>query len=656
MRPPLRFAFVVHIHQPIGNFDEVFREHVEEVYRPFLAATGARGCRPITLHVSGPLLDWLEENDAAFLDEIGREVADGRIELLGSGRYEPVLVALPRRDRIEQIEEMREALRHRFGVTPDGLWLTERVWEQDLASDLAAAGVRYVLLDDRHFLSAGLARADLDRPFHTESDGRGLGLLSIDQRLRYLVPFQPVEAIESFFQTRHADGDRLVVLGDDGEKFGGWPGTRARVYDDGWLEDFLSLLDRLQADGTLDLVTAGEAARDDSGGLVYPTPGSYREMEDWTLPRPAALELEEIQRELPDSEAVRGGHWRNFLIRYPESNRMHKLGLALSKLCRERGDPPEARTAIARAQCNDAYWHGVFGGVYLPHLRQAVWRELAVAEAILRRGETLDWQVLDLDFDGHDEVWVHSAAISAVISPRRGGAIESLLRLDSGENDADVLGRHFEAYHGEPGVARPWSEIRNAALREGASGGVSIHDRGTSIHDRGMADRRPAPPAVDRRARALFQERVALGSDSAAADSPASDSPGSDPGGLDLAGLPFALREVTSTEGEVVVSLEHTEGGVSIRKRLLFGADGAVRVELEWDPKGLPEDGILWTELSLAHERRLTPTPVAEERREEIVTLARSERGYEEIRQGVAVSFGWPVSLGRGSVGIVRSL
>ena len=36
-----------------------------------------------------------------------------------------------------------------------------------------------------------------------------------------------------------------------------------------------------------------------------------------------------------------------------------------------------------RAQCNDAYWHGVFGGIYAPHLRTELWRELIVAETLL---------------------------------------------------------------------------------------------------------------------------------------------------------------------------------------------------------------------------------------------------------------------------------
>src|SRR5580692_5539309 len=41
-----------------------------------------------------------------------------------------------------------------------------------------------------------------------------------------------------------------------------------------------------------------------------------------------------------------------------------------------------ARDLLHRAQCNDAYWHGIFGGLYAPHLRTELWRELVRAETI----------------------------------------------------------------------------------------------------------------------------------------------------------------------------------------------------------------------------------------------------------------------------------
>ena len=114
---------------------------------------------------------------------------------------------------------MREAIQRRFGVEPRGLWLTERVWEADLAADLATAGVRFALVDDRHFLVSGFERDALHAPFWTESDGKRLALFPIDERLRYLVPFQPPAATAAYLRELHAAGQRLAVLVDDGEKW-----------------------------------------------------------------------------------------------------------------------------------------------------------------------------------------------------------------------------------------------------------------------------------------------------------------------------------------------------------------------------------------------------------------------------------------------------
>ena len=439
MNQPLRFVFGLHLHQPVGNFDHVMADHVRDVYRPIIERASEAGLVPLTLHVSGPLLEWLETHDKPWLDFVGRLAAEGKVELLLAGFDEPILASLPRPDRLEQIGRLREYLKRRFGANATGLWLTERVWQPELAADLADAGVEYALVDDRHFLVSGFRADELHRPHHTESDGRRVGLLAIDERLRYLIPFRPPEETAAYLRELRSQGHGLAVLADDGEKFGGWPGTKDWVYGSGWLDTFLKTMAELTAAGEIKLSTGQEAFRQvPTGGLAYLGTASYREMEKWSLPADAQKDLTTLEEELgpkhlaASSSFVRGGHWHHFLVKYSESNRMHKTMVALSNLARSRGDPPAARRAVGRAQCNDAYWHGVFGGLYLPHLRNAIWRQLAIAEQELRRGESLACDELDLDYDGYPELWVHSDQFSALISPHRGGAIE----IPGGAEDA----------------------------------------------------------------------------------------------------------------------------------------------------------------------------------------------------------------------------
>jgi alpha-amylase len=305
---------------------------------------------------------------------------------------------------------------------------------------------------------------------------------------------------------------------------------------------------------------------------------------------------------------------------------MHKKMLRLSRLARATGDPPAARRAIGRAQCNDAYWHGVFGGLYLPHLRAAIWRELARAEAALRAGEPLGWERTDFDEDGHEELWIRSAAFSAIVSPRRGGGIEEYTRFAVGANYADVLTRRLEAYH----------EVAPSLGPTDVEGGTpSIHaiERGL-----GLAEL----PPVDREPRALFQERLLSPSATAA---------------MVAAGRTTALSSWAQTpltcdvtmEGERVrVTLATAEDPHAFRKTYVFSYEGLMAVEFAWRPPR----GDAWFSTEVSHQGTLAlrPTPAAEVWDYPVETLAKSERGFQRTAQGQATVLRWPASLGAAGV------
>jgi alpha-amylase/alpha-mannosidase (GH57 family) len=648
---PLRFVFGIHQHQPVGNFGYVFEEHTRDVYRPLLDALVDREFFPIVMHVSGPLLEWLESSHSSYLDLIGELVAAGKVELLLSGYYEPVLVALPRDDRIEQIHWMRDALKSRFGVTATGLWLTERVWEPELAADLADAGVRYLLVDDRHFLVTGFERDKLHVPWRTESDGKTVDVLAIDERLRYLIPFRPPEEIAEYVHDLRAEGHRLAVFADDGEKFGGWPGTRDWVYGKGWLRDFLKVMERLASSGEIVMSTCAEALEAvRPGGLAYLPTASYREMEAWSLPAAAANRLTALETELgaerlaaSDGVFVRGAHWRNFFVKYSESNRAHKKMMALSALCRRRGDPPVARRAIGHAQCNDAMWHGVFGGLYLPHLREAIWLNLARAEGELRAAERLTAETLDLDADGSDEVWVHSSRFSAVVSPSRGGAVVEYTIFEDGINYADVLTRRWEAYHDAAlaEAARAAKEVSHKAGSgsHGDSGGVA------SIHDLERAMTLVERPPVDLDDRALFVDRV-LG-------------PEVTPERHALASYkPLKSWARVAMAFEVIQEKDAVEivcSGDGLTKRIRFAEDASITVSWSWDPWAFEPASRFTSECSFFRPLEIEVAPAATEWFAPVETVAKSEKGLDRTVQGESVTLLWNASSGNAKL-VVRRL
>ncbi|MDH3270783.1 MAG: DUF1925 domain-containing protein [Gemmatimonadota bacterium] len=620
----LRFSFVLHIHQPVGNFDHVFRDHAVDVYRPFFDFLADRELWPIGLHASGSLIEWLGDHDAEFHDRVGQLADDRKIELLSGGWYEPILAALSREDRATQLGWMREELESRFGVTPTGAWLTERVWEPDLPRDLVDAGLEYTLVDDHLARRAGVPEESLRTPLRTESDGRQLDLLPIDERLRYLIPFRPAEEIEADLRRRCEAGDRLALIGDDGEKFGGWPKTREWLYDRGWLADFGERMDRLRAEGVVRLVTPARARSEvAASGPVYLPSGSYPEMESWAL----------------------GGHWKGFLTRYEEANRMHKRAATLSELCRELGDPPDARRAVGRAQCNDAYWHGVFGGLYMKHLREGVRRQMAIAERKLRVGKRLTWSAEDVSATGRLGWWAHSSKVSAWIDPARGGTVSDLIWLERGIDLVDVLTRRTEAYHVE-------AVDRGARLGLDAEGGGA--DAAASIHDIEEASTLTRLPAVDKEVRTLVCDRVLD------ADVSPDDYRNGEYVAVWVAGTARADHPDRVTDESRWSSLMwrfeplpgNDDAAPRVQKVISLRDDGVLTLMWNWDVAAFPGGSVFAPELSLGTPVDLELEPETEIWRYPIITVSKCPEGFEEIEQGESVTPRWPVETGHAKVTI----
>ncbi|MGH7524495.1 MAG: alpha-amylase/4-alpha-glucanotransferase domain-containing protein [Gemmatimonadales bacterium] len=636
MTAPLRFAFALHLHQPWGNFDSVFEQHLEDVYRPLLRHAMAGELWPIAWHVSGPLLDWLEQHAPAFLDEIGEHASAGRLELLAAGYDEPILAVLPRDDRREQVTQHRARLKSRFGVEATGLWLTERVWEPGLPEDLAQAGVRFVLVDDRHFRVAGFSADQLHAHFTTEAGGYRVAVFPIDEKLRYLVPFRPPSELAEYFRSLRSARHGLAVLGDDGEKFGGWPGTAKWLYQEGWFESFLGTMRELRDRDEVRLTRLDAALTETApGGLAYLPSASYREMEGWALPVEPARALLRLERDWGHARIegiegglLRGSHWRNFLVKYPESNRMHKVMEALSLECRDRGDPSAIRRWIGRAQCNDAYWHGVFGGLYLPFLRHEVWQNLATAEAALRTGLPLIVSNVDVDADGQPELWIRSESASLLIAPARGGMIDMWLDLARRENLLDVLARHREAYHESLEPATLSDDIET---EDGNGGAPSIHDLEGHLNE---------TPPVDLEPRGLLADRVI------AHDATLDDFiEGTVPVLKSWVRAPFDA-EWRRADDAVVVEMRDPDLTKSVEWN-----HGVVRCSWRWRPDAYPALAWFSSEFSSAVPLAID-APDAARWDYPIETVAKSEKGFDRVVQGTAVVFRWPIAAGTATVTI----
>ena len=478
MRPSVRFVFVLHDHQPVGNFDDVFEQAYRDAYLPFVELLERHPGVRVGMHTSGPLAEWLDRHHGDYLDRVAALAAAGRMEIVGGGFHEPILAMLPSRDRIGQIRSYRQWLERRLATTVRGMWVAERVWDSGMTADLAAAGVHWTILDDFHFKAAGLTEEQLDRPWLTEADGATLTVLPVSEHLRYVIPFDAAQATIDHLAAVAARRDGgLAVFGDDGEKFGVWPDTFRTCYEEGWLERFFGLLEA-NADWITMRLPSEAVAEVPPAGSIWLPECSYREMTEWALPPEAAEACRRARSAggegpLRDAAAfLRGGSWRNFRHRYPEAMEMYaRMMTVSSRLAALAGaggtvDPAVLAAAIDhlyRGQCNCGYWHGAFGGIYLPHLRNAIYHELIAAEkaadiAVGRTGEWVEATSDDFNFDGHAEVRLANDALDAWLAPSAGGMLYELDVKPVCHNLLATLDRRKEAYHAEvlagPGAAR----------------------------------------------------------------------------------------------------------------------------------------------------------------------------------------------------------
>ena len=246
------------------------------------------------------------------------------------------------------------------------------------------------------------------------------------------------------------------------------PGTKDHVYRDGWLRRFFEAL--VAERDWLRVATLSEAVDCvPQLGRVYLPDSSYREMTEWALPverQVAYHDLVHRKEHDPDwpqlKSFVRGGFWRNFLAKYPESNemycRMREVSdrieqLSQTAVANEHPDLLlEARTELYRGQCNCPYWHGAFGGLYLPHLRNAIYRHLIAADNLLERiddrgqsGVRVD--VGDFNLDARKELRLSNNSLVAYVAPARGGHIYELDIRSTRHNLLATLNRRLEAYH-----------------------------------------------------------------------------------------------------------------------------------------------------------------------------------------------------------------
>ena len=481
---------VFHFHQPVDNFGWVIEDAFKKAYGPLIDNIFYYSDVKVTLHFSGNILEWFLDNKPEYIEKLKIMAKREQIEMIGGGFYEPIFAIIPYRDKIAQMKKLSDLIKKEFGLEAKGAWLSERVWEPNYPSFLNDVGLKYIIVDDNHLRSSGLTEEDTFHTYTTEDEGKTLRIFPINEKLRYLTPWKPTYYSVDYLKKMATEtGDRVALLISDAEKMGVWGSTHEFCYiegkghheGDGGKPFIPSFFEQIINNEWIKTITLTEYMNKyPAKGLVYIPTASYDKMEEWVLPTEVRKDFEKIRKELKDDEEkqreyqfLKGGFWRYFLVKYPESNNMHKKMLYVRNKLIQIEDQLEnlkdnslissvklrltqAWDEIYKAQCNDCYWHGLFGGVYLQFLRFSVYTHLINAEKLIDEMKAIIFtnlesyiQTIPIDFnkDSKMDVIIESDILNVYINPSEGGTIFELDYKPISYNLLNTLTRWYEAYH-----------------------------------------------------------------------------------------------------------------------------------------------------------------------------------------------------------------
>ena len=414
-------------------------------------------------------------------------------------------------------------------------------------------------------------------------------------------------------------------------------------------------------------------------------------MGEWALPPDETVVFtkllhDAVARHEPEARWLRGGFWRNFQVKYREINDLHKQMLRASRKVAAMPEGPERTSALDhlhRGQSNDCYWHGLFGGIYISHMRLATYEHLIAAEdaadSLLRTARVAEF--IDLDMDGRDEVRLADLGQVVSVKPSEGAGVGGWDIRAARHALTAVLRRRPEAYHAR---LRAY-EARGAAgiTERGAAddGGVtSIHDI-VMVKEEGLAGRLHYDDHERRSGLVRFlAPDVAPQAVATAADAELGDFRDGEwqvdhlaTGQVSLSragsalGQPLLASKTIRLAGgrldpQLVVELElHHRGAEPIETRLglefslhMLGGGGNPAAWYDVRGERSPHDGTGeaagveaigygndW--VGVAVEAR--PQPAADAWWSPIETVSNSESGFERVYQGSTLLLSWPARI-----------
>lgn len=210
----LKWVNILHLHQPPHQDVAVIKRVAVESYEHIISLFARYPALTVTLDISGSLIECLYDSGLeAILECIHTYAKEGRIELMGTAMYHPILPLLPRDEAERQIDLYLERFARTFPdmPKPKGFFLPEMAYARSVAEIVARKGFEWIILDEIH------AGRTVDPTIRYVIEGLPLFVLF---RNRKISSSFPPEAIFTYLDLAHTSG--TLVTAHDGEMYGHW--------------------------------------------------------------------------------------------------------------------------------------------------------------------------------------------------------------------------------------------------------------------------------------------------------------------------------------------------------------------------------------------------------------------------------------------------
>lgn len=333
------WANLLHIYQPPGQKKKIIDQVVRESYDRILSILESRKEIKISLNICASLTQQLfESGHGDVVERIKKLAENGRIELVASAAYHPILPLLPKVE-IERQIRLNEEINQRYfdkAWQPKGFFLPEMAYNRKAGKIIKKSGYQWMILDEIAY-QGNFGRMSFNKIYKLKSPFRFLKnkdfkIIFRNRSLSLLFFGNWLDSVDKFFSAVKKDrrSDKFLVTSFDGENLG-----HHRKHLAGLWSEILN-------NPEIKTVTYSEYLNLLKGipsEKVNPLASSW------------ATETKDLEKNVPYS-----------LWRHPK-NQLHQLqwqltGLLIKaiKYCRNGSNCSEARNLLDRALASDQYW------------------------------------------------------------------------------------------------------------------------------------------------------------------------------------------------------------------------------------------------------------------------------------------------------------